>query len=231
MSEQNLSNTTSYHVISGRIDGERVDSRILEEQIQAAVDQGHRRLQIDAYGQHGIGGRLWQAGDEKVHIKIAGQPGQRLGSMGFPNTDLEILGPTSDDLGWLNAGARIVVHGNAGNGTANAMAQGKIYVGGNIGARGMTMTKHNPRFDPPELWVLGSAGDYFGEFMAGGIAVICGYEAQVPDNILGHRPFVGMVGGKVFFRGPHRGYSQRDAKLISIGDEEWDWLNQNLHVF
>ena len=86
MSEQNLSNTTSYHMISGRINGERVDSRILEEQIQAAVDQGHRRLQISAYGQHGIGGRLWQTGDERVHIKISGQPGQRVGSMGFPNT-------------------------------------------------------------------------------------------------------------------------------------------------
>ena len=231
MSEQNLSNTTSYHVISGRINGERVDSRILEEQIQAAVDQGHRRLQISAYGQHGIGGRLWQTGDERVHIKISGQPGQRVGSMGFPNTLIEIHGPTSDDVGWLNAGARIVVHGNAGNGTANAMAQGKIYVAGNIGARGMTMTKHNPRFDPPELWVLGSAGDYFGEFMAGGVAVICGYEAQIPDNILGHRPFVGMVGGKVFFHGPHRGYSRNDAKLISIGDEEWGWLNENLNIF
>ena len=123
--------------------------------------------------------------------------------MGFPNTSVEVLGPASDDVGWLNAGAEIVVHGNAGNGCANAMAQGKIFISGNIGARGMTMTKHNPRFDPPELWVLGSAGDYFGEFMAGGIAVICGYDAQNPDNILGYRPFVGMVGGKVYFRGPH----------------------------
>ena len=167
-------------MISGRITGERVDSRILEEQVQAAVAQGHRRLQIDAYGQHGIGGRLWQAGNETVHIKISGQPGQRVGSMGFPNTFIEVLGPASDDVGWLNAGAQIVIHGNAGNGCANAMAQGKIYIAGNIGARGMTMTKQNPRFDPPELWVLGSAGDYFGEFMAGGIAVICGYEAQIP---------------------------------------------------
>jgi NADPH-dependent glutamate synthase beta subunit-like oxidoreductase/glutamate synthase domain-containing protein 3/NAD-dependent dihydropyrimidine dehydrogenase PreA subunit len=231
MSELKLSSNASYRVISGRINGERVDSRILEEQVQAAVAQGFRRLQINAYGQHGIGGRLWQAGDEKVHVKISGQPGQRAGSMGFPNTRIEILGPTSDDVGWLNAGAEIIVQGNAGNGTANAMAQGKIYVAGNIGARGMTMTKRNPRFDHPELWVLGSAGDYFGEFMAGGIAVICGYEPQIPDNILGHRPFVGMVGGKVFFHGPHGGYSQRDAKLISIGDEEWDWLNKKLNVF
>ena len=111
------------------------------------------------------------------------------------------------------------------------MAQGKICIAGNIGARGMTMTKHNPRFSPPELWVLGSVGDYFGEFMAGGIAVICGHQAQSPDNVLGYRPFVGMVGGKVFFRGPHGGFSQTDAKLSAIGDDDWAWLQDHLQVF
>ncbi len=231
MSNLEIKGNATYHKISGRINQERVDSRILEEQMQSAVAQGQRFLQINAYGQHGIGGRLWRAGNETVHIKISGHPGQRVGSMGFPNTFIEVLGPSSDDVGWLNAGAHIVVHGNAGNGTANAMAQGKVYIAGNIGARGMTMTKHNPRFDPPELWVLGSAGDFFGEFMAGGIAVICGFEAQNPANVLGYRPFVGMVGGKVFFRGPHGGYSQPDAKLVAIGDEEWHWLNENLNIF
>ena len=231
MSDQDISSQTNYHVISGRFAGERVATRILEEQIQEAVAQGLRVLQIDAYGQHGIGGRLWQAGNEPIHIRVVGQPGQRLGSMGFPNTSIEVLGPASDDVGWLNAGSEIVIHGNAGNGCANAMAQGRIFISGNIGARGMTMTKHNPRFDPPELWVLGAAGDYFGEFMAGGIAVICGYDSQNPANILGYRPLVGMVGGKVFFRGPHAGYSQSDAKLISIGDEDWNWLSENIRRF
>ncbi len=231
MSDHDITSKTNYHVISGKFAGERVTSRIIEEQIQDAVAQGHRMLRLEAFGQHGIGGRLWQAGNEPVRIQVVGQPGQRLGSMGFPNTSVEVLGPASDDVGWLNAGAEIVVHGNAGNGCANAMAQGKIFISGNIGARGMTMTKHNPRFDPPELWVLGSAGDYFGEFMAGGIAVICGYDAQNPDNVLGYRPFVGMVGGKVFFRGPHAGYSQSDAKLTPIRDEDWNWLNENIQIF
>ncbi|MBT8341659.1 MAG: pyridine nucleotide-disulfide oxidoreductase, partial [Desulfatitalea sp.] len=218
--------------ISGRDEnGARIDSRLLEERIQAAVAQGRRRLHIEAYGQHGIGGRLWRAGNEAVHIEIMGQPGQRLGSMGFANTVIEVHGPASDDVGWLNAGAEIVVHGNVGNGCANAMAQGQIYVAGNIGARGMTMTKQNPRFDPPELWILGSAGDYFGEFMAGGIAVICGYEAQNSENILGYRPFVGMVGGKVFFRGPHGGYSESDAKLVTLGDEDWNWLLEKIRIY
>ncbi len=224
-------NDNQYHIISGKIYGERLDSRILEEQIQKAVADGYRYLEIKAFGQHGIGGRLWKAGNEKVHIRIIGHPGQRVGSLGFPNTSIEIMGPASDDVGWLNAGAHITVHGNASNGIANGMAQGKIYIAGNIGSRGMTMTKHNPRFDPPELWVLGSAGDYFGEFMAGGIAVICGFESQSPDNILGFRPFVGMGAGKAFFRGSHKGFSQPDAKIVPITDEDWDWLTKNLKIF
>jgi NADPH-dependent glutamate synthase beta subunit-like oxidoreductase/glutamate synthase domain-containing protein 3/NAD-dependent dihydropyrimidine dehydrogenase PreA subunit len=219
------------HVIAGSQGGERVRSRILEEQIQRAVADGHRRIEIQAFGQHGIGGRLWGAGNEPVQIRVTGHSGQRLGSMGFPNTVIEVLGPVSDDVGWLNAGAEIIVHGNAGNGACNGMAQGRVFVAGNIGARGMTMTKHNPRFEPPQLWVLGSVGDYFGEFMAGGVAVVCGVDAQSPDNVLGYRPLVGMVGGKVFFRGPHAGFSQADARQAPIGDADWDWLQAGLKRF
>jgi len=223
--------TKAYHIISGKQAGTRLETRIVEERIQEAVAKGHRFIQVEAFGQHGIGGRLWKTGNDPIKVKVTGQAGQRVGSFGFPNTSIEIMGPASDDVGWLNAGAEITIHGNAGNGLANAMAQGKIYIKGNIGARGMTMTKQNPRFDPPEIWVKGSAGDYFGEFMAGGIAVICGVNPQTPDNVLGYRPLVGMVGGKVFFRGRHKGYSHADAREITISDDEWDWLTENLKRF
>ncbi len=217
--------------LSGMENGHRIESRILEERMQQGVERGFRNIEIEAFGQHGIGGRLWKAGSEKVHVTITGSPGQRVGSMGFPNTLIEIFGPVSDDTGWLNAGAEIIVHGHATNGTANAMAQGKIYVAGNIGSRGMTMTKRNPRFDSPELWVLGSVGDYFAEFMAGGVAIICGYNPQNTENVLGHRPCVGMVGGRIYFRGPHKGYSKRDAKQIPILDQDWEWLAENLERY
>ena len=220
-----------YYRISGMENGLRLESRVVEERIQKAVESGNHCLEVEAFGQHGLGGRLWKAGDEPVHVRILGSPGQRVGSMGFPNTRIEVMGPTSDDVGWLNAGAEIVIHGHAANGSANAMAQGKVYIAGNIGARGMTMTKRNPRFDPPELWVLGSVGDYFAEFMAGGIAVVCGYRPQNPENVLGHRPCVGMVGGRIYFRGPHQGYSRTDAKLIPISNEDWEWLVSNLKTY
>jgi NADPH-dependent glutamate synthase beta subunit-like oxidoreductase/glutamate synthase domain-containing protein 3/ferredoxin len=218
-------------VIPGMEKGIRIDSRILEEKIQKAVSDGHRCIEVIAHGQHGIGGRLWKSGKEPVVMRVLGTSGQRLGSMGFPNTFIDVIGPVSDDVGWLNGGANIIVRGNASNGVGNSMAQGKIYVTGDIGARGMTMTKHNPRFDPPELWVLGSVGDSFAEFMAGGIAVVCGYGTHRQDNILGYHPCVGMVGGKIFFRGLHKGYSEQDARLKTLDDDDWQWLILNIREF
>ena len=55
-----MSSDQDFFVISGKVGDQRIDSRLLEERIQAAVAQGHTRLLIEAYGQHGIGGRLWK---------------------------------------------------------------------------------------------------------------------------------------------------------------------------
>jgi len=217
--------------IHGMENGVRVSSRVLEERIQRAVTKGARELTIEAYGQHGLGGRLWISKDEPVSVRITGAPGQRVGAMGFPGTRIVVDAPASDDVGWLNAGADIVVLGNAGNGVANAMGQGRVMIGGNIGARGMTMTKQNPKHAAPEMFVLGSVGDYFAEFMAGGTAVVCGVEPQNPANVLGYRPCVGMVGGRIFFRGAHKGFSLADAKLSPIDDAAWAWLTENLRIF
>ena len=217
--------------IAGKENGVRLESRILEERIQEAVRGGARELTIEACGQHGIGGRLWVSKEEPITVTVTGAAGQRLGSFGFPGTTIEVMGPGSDDIGWLNAGAEIVVHGNAGNGISNAMAQGKVFVGGSVGSRCMTMTKQNPRFTPPELWVLGDTGDYFAEFMAGGTAVVCGVDARDAADVLGYRPCVGMVGGRIFYRGQEQTVSAADAKHVAITDEDWTWLTDNLRVY
>lgn len=223
---------SEYIKISGKVGEKRIPSRVLEEMIHQHVKDGHTRLEIEGFGQHGIGGRLWNAdSNNQISIRITGQSGQRTGSLGNANTNIEIMGPASDDIGWLNAGAQIVVHGHASNGVMNGAAQGKVFVSGSIGARGMTMTKHNPRFEPPELWVLGTAGDYFGEFMAGGIAVVLGHNASSAAEILGHRPLVGMVGGSVFVHGKVTDFSQKDAKEVAISNEKWEWLMENLTGF
>lgn len=217
-------------VIEGNRNNKRIESRILDEEIRDAIRQGFVDLHVTANGQHGIGGRLWGF-EEPVKITVEGPVGQRLGGMGIFGTSIIVKGNTSDDVGWLNCGAEITVLGDVGNGAHNAAAQGKLYVRGSGGARCDTMTKHNPKYEPPQSWYFRDVGDAFAEFKAGGIAVICGVEPRNRHNVIGYRPCVGMVGGVVYFRGPIEGYSRSDVKLLELSPQDWQWLKANMKSF
>jgi len=216
--------------IQGNIDGKRVSSRILEENIQAALKGGAREIEVAAQGQHGIGGRIWPKYGP-TRITVRGPIGQRLGAMGMFGTEVIARGGASDDVGWLNCGAKITVLGDVTNGAHNAGAQGTLYVQGGGGARCDTMTKQNPRFEPLQSWYFRDVGDSFAEFKAGGIAVVCGVNPRHPDNILGYRPCVGMVGGTIYFRGPIKGYSDKDVQLLELNDQDWQWLTENIKPY
>ncbi len=204
-------------------DGRRLSSKEFEEEVQAAA-RISGNLILETCGQHNVGGRLMPEGGP-YHIRIKGPAGQRLGCMGQPGTTIICEGPASDDVGYLNIGARITVLGDATNGVCNAMADGKVMIRGSIGARGLTMTKWNPDYARPELWVLGSVGDTFAEFNCGGLGVVCGIDPKTPDNVLGYRPCVGMVGGMIYFRGKtDNSYSSTNVKEIEPDDEQWQWL-------
>lgn len=223
-----MSKSKKIKTVSGKDEnGIRITSKIFEEKVReaAALSKG---LTLESYGQHNIGMRLGTS-DHPINIQVKGPAGQRLGCMGQPGATIVCEGPASDDVGYLNIGADIVVKGDATNGVCNAMAAGRVMIGGSIGARGLTMTKWNPEYSRPELWVLGSVGDTFAEFNCGGIGVVCGIEAKKPDNVLGYRPCVGQVGGWIFFRGKTDDtYSRTNAKLMEPSDEQWQWLMDNM---
>lgn len=207
--------------------GRRLRSKAFMEKVQEAVRQSNHLI-LETYGQHNVGGRLrHELG--AVQVRVKGPCGQRLGCMGQPGTAIVCEGPASDDVGYLNIGADITVLGDATNGVCNATAQGRIFIGGSIGARGLTMTKWNPEYQRPELWVLGSVGDTFAEFNCGGVGVVCGVDAKTPDNVLGYRPCVGMVGGWIYYRGRTDGsYARTNVKEIAPDDAQWEWLMAHL---
>ena len=151
--------------------------------------------------------------------------------MGMFGTEIVARGGASDDVGRLNCGAKITVLGDVTNGAHNAGAQGILYVQGGGGARCDTMTKQNPRFEPLQSWYFRDVGDSFAEFKAGGIAVVCGVNPRRPDNVLGYRPCVGMVGGTVYFRGQIMGYSDKDVQLLALNDQDWHWLCENMKPY
>lgn len=221
----------SAFTIKGRDkDGHRISSKKFEEMVQAAIG-GTNELVLETFGQHNVGGRLPRK-DGPITLRINGPVGQRLGCMAQPGTTIICEGSASDDVGYLNIGADIIVLGDATNGVCNAMPQGRVMIRGSIGARGLTMSKWNPEYTRPELWVLGSVGDTFAEFNCGGIGVVCGIEPKRPDNVLGYRPCVGMVGGWIYYRGQTDGsYSRNNVREIKPNDEQWNWLAERLPDF
>lgn len=184
------------------VDGhKRKSTRDLLREISLAIENGETDFHIAASGQHDIGGPCWNAAGKPLRFVVS-NPGQRVGSMCLPGTEVIVEGPAPADVGWLNSGGRIIVKGDAGDTAGHCAAGGKIYIGGRAGTRSGSLMKHDPLCEPPELWVLESVGGFSFEFMGGGIAVICGHDSQTLASVPGRRPCVGMVGGTVYFRGP-----------------------------
>ena len=207
----------------------RMSTQDLLLAIEAAVEKGETDFYIEASGQHDIGGPLWNKEGKKLTFKVS-NPGQRVGSMCLPNTEILVEGSASADVGWLNAGGRIVVRGDAGDTAAHCAAAGTVYIGGRAGTRSGSLMKHDPLYEAPELWVLKSVGSFSFEFMGGGKAVVCGHDSQDIASVMGERSCVGMVGGAVYFRGPV-GQLPKDVRLNPLDDEDIAWLDAGLDDF
>lgn len=208
---------------------ERMSTQRLLQLINEAVQHGETEINVAASGQHDIGGPLWNKNGQTINITVA-NPGQRVGSMCLPNTNIIVEGSAPADAGWLNSGGTITVLGDAGDTAGHCAASGKIYIGGRSGTRTGSLMKHDPELEPPELWILNSTGSFSFEFMSGGHAVICGHESQTLKSVLGERPCVGMVGGTVFFRGPYADIPQ-DADICPLDETDRRWLQAGLEKF
>ena len=207
----------------------RTSTQNLMQEIWAAIEDGCTDFEIDACGQHNIGGSVWSKSGEELNFHIK-NPGQRVGAMGAKGTNIYVEGSAPADTGWLNSGAKIVVNGDSGDTTGHCAASGKIYIGGNVGTRSGALMKKDPKFESPELWVLGSTGSFSFEFMGGGIAVICGLNCEDMPSVLGDRACVGMVGGIVYVRGAIKNLSD-DVFLLGLDENDREFLRTGLKAY
>ena len=211
-------------------DNERMSTQDLLQAISGALSEGESEFFIEASGQHDIGGPLWHPTGKKLRFHVT-NPGQRVGCMCLDNTEIYVEGSASADVGWLNAGGKIVVKGDGGDTSAHCAASGKIYIGGRVGTRSGSMMKHDPLYSPPEFWVLKNCGSFSFEFMSGGTAVVCGYDSEGFESVIGERSCVGMVGGKLYFRGSAHNISQKDVKVGPLAQEDIEYLQQGMDEF
>lgn len=217
------------YTIDSLKDNKRLSTRELLQIIYDKMEEGYTSFEITASGQHNIGGPLWTNDGTPLNIEVK-NPGQRVGSMGMPNTSITIEGSAPADVGWLNSGAEIILKGDGGDTTAHCAASGKIYVAGRVGTRSGALMKHDPKFPAPEFWVLKNTGSFSFEFMGGGTAVVCGLDCENFDSVIGARSCVGMVGGTIYVRGNVCDLS-KDVYIVDIDDNDKEFLSNGLNVF
>jgi glutamate synthase domain-containing protein 3 len=176
-----------------KIDATGIYYRELNARLRELVSQGVQKIEIvNSFGQRYIGTDL----EKPVTIEITGTPGNDLGSF-MDGPTIIVHGNAQDGTGnTMNAG-KIIVHGRAGDTTMLSARGGEVYIRDSVGYRaGIHIKEYGDRV--PVLVIGGTAQDFVGEYMAGGVLVLLGINIAVhPASYIG----TGMHGGTIFIRG------------------------------
>ncbi|KPK93588.1 MAG: hypothetical protein AMJ94_03010 [Deltaproteobacteria bacterium SM23_61] len=195
-----------------RISARGLHYRVLNEKVHQAIATGEREIYIDQVnGQRYIGDGI-RNGDVRVHIQ--GTPGNDLAAF-MDGPSLVIRGNAQDGVGNTMNGGKIIIHGSAGDIAGYAMRGGKIFIREDAGYRvGIHMKAFNTFF--PVIVIGGRAGNFLGEYMAGGLIVVLGLRGEADKSPVGTYVGTGMHAGKIFIRGCVRNYQL--GKEIMIFD-------------
>lgn len=180
-----------------KIDARDVYYKDLNEQVRKAVADGEKEIEL-----HNVNGQRYIADGisaEGVTITINGVPGNDLAS--FMNGPTVVVKGNAQDgvANTMNSGA-IYVHGSAGDILGYGMRGGKVFIKDNVGYRvGIHMKGF--REHVPKIVAGGRAGDFFGEYMAGGVLVLLGLGSDDGTSIVGDYCGTGIHGGVIFVRG------------------------------
>jgi len=178
------------------IDAKGMYYRDLNRILREAVAKGAKRIKIrNVYGQRYIGTDL----DGEVVIEIFGTPGNDLAAF-MDGPQIIVHGNAQDGCGNTMNNGEIIVHGHAGDIIGYSMRGGKIFVRDDVGYRvGIHMKEYLDK--KPILVIGGTAQDFFGEYMAGGILVILGLKLKKGERHKANFIGTGMHGGVMFIRG------------------------------
>lgn len=184
---------------SALIDATGIYYRDLNRLLRSLDSEGIEKVQIcNVYGQRYIGTDL----DNHLSIDIYGTPGNDLGAF-MNGANITVHGNVQDACGNTMDHGQIVVHGRAGDLVGHSMRGGKIFIRDDAGYRvGIHMKEYVGK--RPSIVIGGTAQDFLGEYMAGGVLVVLGLNMK--GEIRHNARFVGtgMHGGTMFIRGEVR---------------------------
>lgn len=179
-----------------RIDAAGLHYKGLNARLRAAVAAGAQRIElVNVHGQRYIGTDL----DGPVEIHVRGTPGNDLGAF-MDGPRIIVHGHAQDGCGNTMNRGEIVVHGHAGDILGLSARGGRIFVRENVGYRvGIHMKQYQEA--RPMVVVGGTAQDFLGEYMAGGVLVLLGLTLGAGETHKARFIGTGMHGGVIYLRG------------------------------
>ena len=180
-----------------QIDAQGIYYRDLNSKIRETVATGATEIDlINVNGQYFIGDGI----NRPVTITINGVPGNDLAAF-MNGATIIVRDNAQDNIGnTMNAG-KVIVHGHAGDVLGYGMRGGRVHILKDVGYRvGIHMKSYDD--NKPVLIAGGNAGDFFGEYMAGGVLILLGMFSDEPEKPKhGYSFGTGMHGGVIYIRG------------------------------
>ena len=198
-----------------KIDAAGVYYRQLNACLRELVADGAQKIELhNVCGQRYIGTDL----DRPVAIDIFGTPGNDLGAF-MDGPRITVYGNAQDGCGNTMNSGEIIVHGHAGDITGLSARGGKIFIRDDIGYRaGIHMKEYGDK--KLQLVIGGTAQDFFGEYMAGGVLVLLGLNLKKGQRHKANFIGTGMHGGVIYLRGSVDDYQL--GKEVGVAELEED---------
>jgi glutamate synthase domain-containing protein 3 len=210
-----------------QIDARGVHYRDLNRMLKEAAAAGEKEFVLDnVNGQRYIGTGV----NLPVNIVINGVPGNDLAAF-MDGPAVTVCANAQDGVAnTMNAGT-VVVHGSAGDVLGYGMRGGKLYIRNNVGYRvGIHMKEYKRQV--PVIIAGGTAGDFFGEYMAGGVLILLGLERRQGEPLTGDYLGTGMHGGVIYLRGPVEPYKLgKEVAVLELDDGDEKILGKYLKEY
>ena len=178
-----------------QVDAKELYYKDLNRILRTIVRNGAKKIELfNVCGQRYIGTDL----DSDVQIKIFGTPGNDLGAF-MNGPKLIVNGNAQDGCGNTMNEGEIIVHGQVGDLLGHSMRGGKIFVCDDVGYRvGIHMKEY--RGKKPNIVIGGTAQDFLGEYMAGGVILVLGLNLLKGNCCKAKFVGTGMHGGVIYER-------------------------------
>lgn len=203
-----------------KIDAAGLYYRELNARLRKEIASGAERIELfNVYGQRYIGTDL----ERPVELHIYGVPGNDLGAF-MDGPHILVHGPAQDGVGNTMNSGEVIVHGHAGDILAMSARGGKIFVRDDVGYRAGIHMKEQPD-KKPQVVIGGTAQDFLGEYMAGGVMVVLGLNLNPREYHRAEFVGTGMHGGTIYLRGNiHDHQLGKEVGKSELGEKDWEIL-------